>query len=105
MFHEEDMAMGSNKASVIESLIQALSLLMFFAVLAVLSGCDNAEFDRQVHRAQINEAFRSQCLPYGDEKVIVQWRDGLLICGRANNLNRRAGNTPAIVAHAEEVNQ
>lgn len=97
--------MRPSRTTVLASVVQALSLFLFLGVLALLSGCDNAEFDRQVQRAQINEAFRSSCLPAGDEKVIVQWRDGFLICGRANNLNRRAGNTPAIVANAEEVNQ
>lgn len=97
--------MKSTKQTVIESVVQGLSLLLFFWMLALLTGCDNAEFERIRHRAQINESFRSNCLPAGDEKVIVQWRDGLLICGRANNRNRRVGNTPAIVANAEEVNQ
>jgi hypothetical protein len=86
-------------------MVRTTAFILFLSVLALLAaGCDSADFDRQVHRAQINEAFRSACLPASDERVIVQWREGILICARApTSYKRRVGNTPAIVAHAEDV--
>jgi hypothetical protein len=97
------MALKPSKQTAINSLIEGLALAAFLLVVATLAGCD-ADLDRQVHRAQINEAFRSACLPASDERVIVQWREGILICARApNSYKRRVGNTPAIVAHAEDV--
>jgi hypothetical protein len=85
-------------------MVRVSAAVLFLVIVATLAaGCDS-DLDRQVHRAQINEAFRSACLPASDERVIVQWREGILICARApTSYKRRVGNTPAIVAHAEDV--
>lgn len=84
-------------------MIRALSLLLFLTVLAILSGCTDAEFERIRHRSEINERIRIHCIPLADERIEIRWHDGNLICGRM--AERKRGNTPALVATVEEVNQ
>lgn len=82
---------------------ETIGLLAFLLALSLLSGCTDAEFERIRHRSEINERIRIHCLPVADERIEIRWHDGILICGRT--ADRKRGNTPALVATTEEVNQ
>ena len=63
-----------------------ISKLAMFAIAGVLVcglfwiiGTDS-DFKRLQHRAELNQKIRNACVPVGNQKVIVGWHDGRLVC-------------------------
>ena len=88
-------------------MLPSVTRILCAAFLAVviyhLTGCTDAEFERIRHRSEVNERIRIHCLPLAEERIEIRWHEGNLICGRL--ADRKRGNTPALVATAEEVLQ
>lgn len=74
--------------------------------LVLLTGCDGAEFERIRHRSEVNERIRIRCVPEPEERVVVGWYEGNLLCWRfpKHQIPSRSP-TPAIVATTEEIEE
>ncbi len=77
-----------------------------FLALLLLSGCDAAELERIRARSEVNERIRIRCVPEPEERVVVGWYDGHLLCWRypKQQIPSRSP-TPAIVATTEELEE
>lgn len=46
----------------------------------LLAACTDSEYERQIARAAVNERIREHCVPVGNERVLIAWKNGELVC-------------------------
>lgn len=85
-------------------LIQIVCALGFAAVFLLLLGCDG-EPERRIRIAEFQAKFTQTCMPGGDERILVEWRDDKLLCRLTPRGSFKPGKTPqpAIVASRDEL--
>ena len=66
-------------------------------ILALLMGCDSAEYDRLQAAAEFKDRFINGCLPRKGDTVTAYWSDGKLLCKRLTPTGRYGRTFP----HAE----
>lgn len=81
-----------------------MKTLLIAVAVGLLAGCDDSQFEAIRHRSEVNERIRLACLPSRDERVVVGWYQGQLLCWRlAKESKPGVHQTPAIVATYEEI--
>ena len=79
--------------------------MRLIAACLLLAACTDAEVERQMARAAVNERIREYCIPAGGERVLIAWKDGDLVCQKyaPSKSYRPTKVTSQAVASAEDL--
>lgn len=72
-------------------------------LLLLLTGCDAADFERRVHRANVNERIRENCVPEEGSVVIVGYYNGHLICKHVTPIEKYTKKGPHVTVDQKTV--